>query len=207
MLCRYTIDLFKDVPGLPRSVIPREELANWKQAELLLKNANGQAEQLLSLTEEKCEALRERASLEIWQFADAQLKRWERDRQSMCDKLEQYASAITNEAIRRLLDETAAPARLVTLLKQLLAIQVPEVSATLLCHPHDMNEIKQHFAYQKVTVWKVQADEKIPPQTLVLKTDEGDFHISWNALLTSFLERGEAMHPKDSHAEQRPQGE
>jgi type III secretion protein L len=201
MLCRYAIDLFKDMPGLPRSVIPREELANWKQAELLLKNANGQAEQLLSQTKKECEALRERASLEIWQFADTQLKRWERDRQSMCDKLEQYASAITNEAIRRLLDETAAPARLTALLKQLLAIQVPEVSATLLCHPHDMNEIKQRFAYQKFTVWKVQADEKIPPKTLVLKTDEGDFRISWNSMLTSFLERDEAMLLKDSHAE------
>ncbi|AZF03512.1 type III secretion system stator protein SctL [Pseudomonas sp. R5-89-07] len=195
MLCRCVIELFRDVPGLPRSVIPREELANWRQAELLLKDANEQAEQLLSLTEKKCEALREKASLEVWLRADAQLKRWERDRQAMCEKLEQYASAITNEALLRLLDETVAPARLVALLNQLLTIQVPEVSATLLCHPHDMNEIKQHLAYQKTTVWKLHADETIIPQTLVLKTDEGDFRISWNSMLTSFFKRCEAIAP------------
>ncbi|AZF24919.1 type III secretion system stator protein SctL [Pseudomonas sp. R2-60-08W] len=195
MLCRRTIELFKNAPGVPRSVIPREELANWKQAELLLKDANEQAEQLLSLTEKKCEALRENASVEVWQRADAQLKRWERDRQAMCDKLEQYASAITNEAIRRLLDETVAPARLVALLNQLMTLQVPEVSATLLCHPHDMNEIKQHLAYQKAAVWKLHADETTAPQTLVLKTDEGDFRISWNSMLTAFFKRGEAMAP------------
>ncbi|RDS91056.1 type III secretion system stator protein SctL [Pseudomonas fluorescens] len=193
MLCRRTIELFKDAPRLSCSLIPREELANWKQADHLLKNASAQAEQLLSLTKKKCEALHEETSLEIWQRANAQLKRWERDRQAMCDKLEQYANSVTNEAIRHLLDETVASSRLTALLKQLLAIQVPEVSATLLCNSHDFEQIKKYLASYTTTAWKLHADETIASQTLILKTDEGDFRISWSSMLGTFFKQGEAF--------------
>ncbi|MBC3300468.1 type III secretion system stator protein SctL [Pseudomonas sp. SWRI18] len=187
MLCRYAIEFSKDKRGLLRNFIPREDLANWKQAEQLLRQANEQADELLNLTKKKCESLREQASLEIWRRADAQLKRWEHDRQTMCDRLEHYANSITREAIRCLLDETVAPTRLAALLKQLLANQVHEISAILLCHPHDIEEIKQCLAYHKASVWKLHADETLTPQTLVLKTDEGDFRISWSAMLADFF--------------------
>ncbi|ETK24666.1 type III secretion apparatus protein RspE [Pseudomonas sp. FH1] len=187
MLCRYVIELSKDKSGLPRPLIPREELENWKQAEQLLKHANEQADELLSLTEKRCELLREEASLVVWQRADAQLKRWEHDRQTMCDNLEQYASSITNEAIRCLLDETPAPTRLAALLKQLLTNHVHEISAILLCHPDDFDEIKRHLVDEKTTIWKLQADEAILPKTLVLKTDEGDFRISWSSMRAAFF--------------------
>ena len=187
MLYRHTIDVPKDRHELPRSLIPREELANWIQAEQLLRHANDQADKLLSLAQKRCETLKEEASLEIWRRADAQLKRWEHDRQAMCDKLEQYASSITNEAIRCLLDETAAPTRLAALLKQLLTNQVHEISAILLCHPEDFDEIRHCLASEQITVWKLHADETILPQTLILKTDEGDFHINWSSMLASFF--------------------
>lgn len=190
MLCRYVIELSKDKRGLPRPLIPREELENWKQAEQLLKHANEQADELLSLTEKRCELLREEASLVVWQRADAQLKRWEHDRQTMCDHLEQYASSITNEAIRYLLDETPAPTRLAALLKQLLTNHVHEISAILLCHPDDFDEIKRHFVDEKTTIWKLHADEAILPETLVLKTDEGDFRISWSSMRAAFFKHG-----------------
>ncbi|MBE8590126.1 type III secretion system stator protein SctL [Pseudomonas sp. MAFF 301449] len=187
MLYRHTIDVPKDRHELPRSLIPREELANWIQAEQLLRHANDQADKLLSLAQKRCETLKEEASLEIWRRADAQLKRWEHDRQAMCDKLEQHASFITREAIRCLLDETPRPIRLAALLRQLMANQVHEVCADLFCHPHDFDEIERWFAHQKPTIWKLNADEATPPQTLILKTEEGDFCISWETMLTAFF--------------------
>ncbi|MGR3967139.1 HrpE/YscL family type III secretion apparatus protein [Pseudomonas sp. 910_23] len=190
MLCRHTIELRKDASGTRANLIPREELANWEQANHLLSHANAQADELIRMTEKKCEAMLEQASLEIWQRADAQLKQWERERQSMCDNLEHYATAITNQAIRCLLDETTAPQRLAALLKKLLDSQVQEVSATLLCHPHDLEEIRQGLARHKSRFWKLNADDTVHPQTLVLKTDEGDFRISWNAMLDTFFNQG-----------------
>jgi len=180
MLCRYSIELSGASPPVPGSVIPREELANWKQANQLLHDSTAQAEELIRLTEKKCEALLEKASLEIWQRADAQLKQWERSRQTMCDNLEHYATLITNQAIRSLLDETVAPQRVAALVKQLLKSQVEDVSATLLCNPHDLNEVTQCLTRYGSTLWKLNADNSIHAQTLVLKTDEGDFRISWH---------------------------
>lgn len=180
MLCRHKIELSGPSPRLPRSMILREELANWKQANQHLHDANARAEGLVKLTEEKCEALLEKASLQIWQRAEAQLMQWERDRHAMCENLEHYATLIINQAIRHLLDETVAPQRLAALVKQLMKSQVHEVSATLMCHPHDVEEITQCLVNRGATLWKLNPDSSVPSQTLVLKTDEGDFHINWN---------------------------
>ncbi|MBK3434927.1 MULTISPECIES: type III secretion system stator protein SctL [unclassified Pseudomonas] len=189
MLCRHTIELRNDASGARGSLIKREELAHWEHANHLLSHAKAQADELISMAEKKCEAMLEQASLEIWQRADAQLKQWERDRQTMRDNLEHYATSITNQAIRCLLGETTAPQRLAALLKHLLESQVQEVSATLLCHPLDLEEIRQSLTRHKSNAWKLSADDTVHLQTLVLKTDEGDFRISWNAMLDTFFKQ------------------
>lgn len=190
MLCRYTIEPRNAPSGPRRSLIPREELANWEQADLLLERANAQADELINQAQRKCEALLEKASLEVWQRADAQFKRWERERQAMCDSLEHYATSITHQAIRCLLDDTVAPKRLAALLRHLLANQIQEIEAALLCHPQDLEEIKHRLANHKSPFWKLQADETIPSQTLILKTDEGDFRVSWTSLVETFFNQG-----------------
>ncbi|ASV36574.1 type III secretion protein [Pseudomonas sp. NS1(2017)] len=187
MLCRRTIELHKGPAALSLRLIPREELADWEQANQLLIRANTQVEELIQKAEKECEALLEKASLEIWQRADTLLKRWDHDRQAMCESLEHYATSITHQAIRCLLDETVPHHRLAALCKQLLASQVQVADATLLCHPHDLEEMKQCLVNHHVSIWKLHADEAVPHQTLVLKTDEGDFRINWNAMLESFF--------------------
>lgn len=194
MLCRHTIELLNGAAGLPRSLIPREELKDWEQANQLLRRANAQADELLRQAAKQCAVLQQEASLEIWQRADAQLKQWDLDRQAMCDHLEHYATAITNQAIRCLLDDIPPPQRLAALLKQLLASQVPEIDATLLCHPQDLEEIKQCLAQRNATYWKLHTDEAVLPQTLVLKTDEGDFRISWRSLLETLFNKSRSPH-------------
>jgi type III secretion protein L len=187
MLCRHNVEVLSGAPGVANTMIPRETLADWAQANQLLRRANAQADELLRQAEEQCEALLEKAALEFWQRADAQLNRWERERQAMCDSLEQHATSIANQAIRSLLDDTVAPKRLTALLQQLLASQVPKINAMLLCHPHEIEDARQYLVHQGVTLWTLHADDTLSPQTLVLKTEEGDFRISWNAMLETFF--------------------
>ncbi|MFC6336521.1 HrpE/YscL family type III secretion apparatus protein [Pseudomonas sp. CCM 7891] len=187
MICRHKIELHKGSPGLPQTLIPRETLADCAQANQLLNCANAQAGELLNRAEKQCEALLEKAGVEIWQRADAQLKRWEQDRQAMCDRLEWHATSITHQAIRCLLDDTVEPKRLAALLKQLLENQVPEINAILLCHPNEIEDVRQCLAAHGATPWQLHTDDTISLQTLVLKTDEGDFRISWNSLLETFF--------------------
>lgn len=183
MLYRQKIELFKDEPGPPQTLIPRETLAESAQASQLLGRAHAQADALLAQAEEQCEQLLEQAGAEFWQRANTQLKRWEQDRQQMCENLERYATAVTNQAIHTLLEDTVEPQRLSALLKQLLAIQLPASSATLLCHPHELEGMKLCLALHQATLWNLQPDDTLKPQTLVLKTDDGDFRISWSAML------------------------
>jgi len=190
MLCRSNIELSGRSSSVPRNIIPREELADWKHANQLLRDTSIQAEELIRCAEKQCEELLEKASLEIWQRADAQLKQWERSRQTMCDNLEHYATQITKQAIGSLLDETVASQRVAALVKQLLKSQVDEISATLMCHPHDLTEVTHCLAHHGSTLWKLTADNSIHSQTLVLKTDEGDFRISWHDMRNALYEQG-----------------
>lgn len=111
MLCRHTIELLKDASELPRCLIPREELANWAHANQLISRAKAQADELVIQAEKRCEMLLEKASLDFWQRADAQLKRWERDRQAMCDNLEVYPYRSFSSARWQLTSIHASPDR------------------------------------------------------------------------------------------------
>lgn len=191
MLCRRKITLPPDAHSLPHTLIPREVLADCTQAEHLLTHAKAQADALLNRAQHNCEALLEQAGLAFWQRANAQMHQWENERKAMCDNLERYITEVANQAIRHLLDETPEPQRLAALLKQLLASQVPEVNALLLCHPHEIEALKHCLARHNAAHWRLQPDDTLRTHTLVLKTDEGDFHISWAAMLAPLSKPGD----------------
>lgn len=191
MLCRRKITLPPDAHSLSHGLIPREVLADCTQAEHLLTRAKAQADALLNRAQLSREALLEQAGQAFWQRANAQMHRWENERKAMCDNLERYITGVANQAIRHLLDETPQPQRLAALLKQLLASQVPEVNALLLCHPREIEALKHCLSRHDAARWRVQPDDTISTQTLVLKTDEGDFHINWASMLAPFSKEGD----------------
>lgn len=191
MLCRKKIEFPPNVPTPSHSFIPRDVITDVYRAKELLSHVNSQAEKLLSMAEEKCEELQKKSALEFWERANAQLARWEREREEMCSSLEQYATLIVNRTIKQLLDETTEPQRLKALLKQLLENQIPDFNATLHCCSGEFEYLKHYFSHHGASLWTLQPDDTITPQTLVLKTEEGDFCISWNAMLESFLKHRE----------------
>ena len=188
MFCRHKIDLPKGSAAFTETLIPRETLANYAHAHNVLEHAKAQARQLLKLADKQREKLLEQAGLEIWRRADAQFKRWEVERQAMYDNLERYASSIANQAIHLLLEDTPPPQRMAALIRQLMASQVPMVRAALLCHPQELEAVRQALADHNNTLWALRADDTVKPQTLLLQTEEGDFCIGWAAMRDSFLD-------------------
>ena len=166
MLCRRKITLPPDAHSLSHGLIPREVLADCTQAEHLLTRAKAQADALLNRAQLSREALLEQAGQAFWQRANAQLHRWENEQKALCDNLERYITGVVNQAIRHLLDETPQPQRLAALLKQLLASQVPEVNALLLCHPREIEALKHCLSRHDAARWRVQPDDTISTQTL-----------------------------------------
>ncbi|CAM3384770.1 MULTISPECIES: type III secretion system stator protein SctL [Pseudomonas] len=182
MLARRKINLLADSQRQPHPLIPRETLTDYAQAHQVLSRARAQANEMLKLAKEQSKAHLQKLTLEFWLRADAQLSRWNNDRQQMYDNLEEHATSITTQAIRLLLDDTPDPKRLAAMIKQLLANLPPAINATLFCNPHEIEDAKHCLASHSTTAWNLQPDETVKPQTLVLKTDEGDYHISWNSM-------------------------
>ncbi|WP_112193346.1 type III secretion system stator protein SctL [Pseudomonas sp. LG1E9] len=187
MLCLHKIELHKNGTRLPLPLIPHEVVADITKANQLLEHAKAQAHELRRLTEEECKTLLKKTTVEIWQRADDQLKRWEREHEKILESLEYYASMITRQAISCILDETIESKRLTVLVKKLLVSQMPQINAKLLCSPTEIDAVTQYLAIHGAARWTLQADEAIPPQTLILKTDEGDFCIDWNSMLDIFF--------------------
>ena len=182
MLCRRKIDLHESSAGQAHVLITQAMLKESAQASQLLERVNAQADQLLSQAEEQRDALLEQAHHAFWQQANAQLKRWEQQRQNLCDNLERYATSIADQALCSLLEDIPPAQRLTALIKRLLATQVPTAHATLLCHPPELASLEQCLALQGITHWAPRADGRVKPQALVLETDEGDFRIDWASM-------------------------
>lgn len=187
MLCRYKISSPGGAPPLPGSLISCETLASYTQASNVVDQAKAEARQLLNTAHAQREALLEKVSVEVWQRANAQLKRWEIERQALCDSLEQYATSIANQAIHLLLEDTPAPQRMAALIKQLLASHVPAVKATLVCHPLELEAVRACLTNRGSTHWTLRADDTIKLQSLILTTEEGDFRIDWTSLINIFM--------------------
>ena len=189
MLQLYKIELRKNAASFPNPLVPREVLADVENANQLLSHAQAKADELIRRAGEKCEAMQKQTSLEFWQRADKQLKCWEHEREGILASLEHHATLVINQAIQRILDETVEPQRLQALIQQLLASQIPQVNATLLCCPSEFEHVKKYLASYGATLWKLQPDATALPQTLTLRTNEGDFLINWNSMLEMLLKQ------------------
>jgi type III secretion protein L len=196
MLCRRIINPPGGASPLPGSLISCETLASYAQADDVVEQAKARAKQLLKEVSLQREDLLKKAGLEVWQRADAQLKRWEAERQVLCNNLEHYATSIANQTIYRLLEETPAPQRIASLIKQLLACQVPAIKATLLCNTHELEAVRRCLDSFSSNHWTLRAENTIEPQTLILNTEEGDFRIDWTSMLRSLMKNDESPSKK-----------
>lgn len=187
MLCRRKIELSLPTASLPHALIPRAVLADSQQAERLLENAQVQADALLREAQAQSEQLLEQAQVEFWQRANRQLERWEMERQAICERLEQIATSITNQALISLLELTPPAERLSALLKKMLNTQVPAIAANLVCHPQDHLQVEQWLKFHSDTPWSLRLDDSLAAETLILETDEGSFHIDWRSTVDSLL--------------------
>ena len=193
MLCRRKIDLYDSSPGQAPVLITQEMLRESAHASQMLARAKAQADEVLSQAAKQRDALLEQAQLAFWQRANAQLEQWEHQRQTLCNHLERYATSIADQALCCLLDDIPPAQRLTALIKRLMATQLPSVTATLLCHPQEVESLQQSLSMLDITHWALRADNRVRPQTLVLETDEGDFRIDWASMRKILLVTEEAF--------------
>lgn len=179
MLTRRTLELRPGAHGLPQVLISRQTLTDCARADEILAQARAQADQLLSRAQTAAETLLRKAHDEFWQQANAQLACWQRDHRALCQAIESSATQVVNLALSQLLDEVPPPARINTLLTQLLQAQCPPLSATLRCPPQALAQVRQWLGTCPDSLWQLQTDERLAPQALVLVTEQYDLRIDW----------------------------
>ena len=187
MFCAHKIELHTVTSNMPAALIPREMLADYAQAHQLLEHAETQAQELTRQAHAHCAQILENAGHEFWQRANAQLHRWESERQAMYDNLEQVASSIINTAILSFLEETIPAERLKALLNKLLAAQLPPIKASLLCNPLDREQVEQWLSQRCDVPWTLRVENELAVHSLVLETDDGGFHINWTDALDNLI--------------------
>lgn len=187
MLCAQKIELKTVAPNVPTTLIPREMLADYSHARQLLEQANVQAQTLVRQAEAQCASVLETASEQFWERANAQLQRWESERQAMHDNLEHVATSVINTTLRSFLDEALPAQRLTALLNQLLDAQLPPIKATLLCHPLDRAHVEQWLARMGGVPWTLRVENDAAAQSLMLETEDGGFHINWGDALDQLM--------------------
>ncbi|MBW3504418.1 MULTISPECIES: type III secretion system stator protein SctL [unclassified Pseudomonas] len=187
MLSRRTIELRPGAPGLPQTLITRENLIDCGQVNQVLEQAKAQAEELLSHAHAASEALLKKAHGEFWQQANAQLSHWQLEHRALCQGIESSASTVVNQALLQLLDEVPQPARIAALLAHLLRAQCPPANATLRCHPQALEPVRQWLGTRPDNHWQLQTDERLDSKALVLVTACEDLRIDWATAIKALL--------------------
>ena len=187
MFCAKKIELQSVALDQPTTLIPREVLADYSQARQLLEQAQAQAQVLIRQAQAQCASVLETASEQFWERANAQLQRWESERQAMHHNLEQIATSVINTTLRTFLDEALPAQRLTALLNQLLDAQLPTVNATLVCHPLDREHVEQWLARVGDVPWTLRVENDAAAQSLMLETEDGGFHINWGDALDQLI--------------------
>lgn len=167
-------------------VLRRENLENSLLAEQLLEAAKSEAEALLIDARQEVERLgkeaQAQAQVEVWSKADAMLDDWQQQRQQMWAHIITTAETLVGQALQKLLGEQPDNIRVRAVLHHLMFAQPQEQAGVLHAHP-DWLETTTLQLQQAQARWTLRADPQLAPDSLLLRTNQGDFSLSWSRLV------------------------
>ena len=180
-------------PDAQQALISRDDLAQQAQAQSLLDAARREAQTLIEQAQQEARQIRQQAEADaasigedeqarFWQQAQPLFDDWHRQREAQQRQLVDLASRLLAEGLAHCLAEVPAPARLQALLIQLLNRCAPETQATLNCAPEQLPVVTAWLSERPALRWRLAPDERLPPESLRLVTDQGEMTIGWRAL-------------------------
>ncbi|WP_260954408.1 type III secretion system stator protein SctL [Pseudomonas citri] len=186
MLAVRKITLASDSPVIGEPLLRRETLADCLLAGQILESAREQAQGILDAALAEAQVLREEAAgqaqAQVWEQAQALFDDWQAQREQMWAGLNETARQLLKEALRTLLGEVPQPGRIDALLHHLKAAQPADESAVLHCHPQRVQALSERLASPSYSNWTVRADPQLPEDGMSLRTESGEFNLSWQAL-------------------------
>ncbi|MGF6109299.1 type III secretion system stator protein SctL [Pseudomonas frederiksbergensis] len=177
---------------LREPILRREDLADAQRASDLLLAAHAQAEALIAEAQGQCQRSLDQATGQFWAQANAFLQTLEDQRQALQRSAVESAEAMLTLALTRLFDDTSVIERGQALITHLAASQSDACTATLSCPPALFADVQAWLAGGRfAALWTLREESSMPPQTLRLSSDAGEFDLDWSGLVRCLLGQGD----------------
>lgn len=177
---------------LREPILRREDLADAQRARDLLLGAHAEAEALIAEAQGQCQRSLDQATGQFWEQANAFLQTVEDQRQALQRAAVESAEALLTLTLTRLFDDASVIERGQALIKHLATSQSEACTATLSCPPALFADVQTWLAAGRFAeLWQLREDASMPPQTLRLSSDVGEFDLDWAGLVRCVLGQGD----------------
>lgn len=167
-------------------VLRRETMETYQLAEQLLEAARLQGENLLIRAHQEAERLGEIAQAEawaeVWRQADVLLEDWQHQRQQMWTDITSTAETLVGQVFQQLQGEQPVHARVRAVIHHLMISQTDEQAGVVYAHQDWLEPIKLQLNDAQAR-WSVRSDPELAPETVCLRTEHGEFYLSWGRLI------------------------
>ncbi|OEC32661.1 type III secretion protein L [Pseudomonas cuatrocienegasensis] len=186
MLASRSLTLTPNRSTVNEPLLRREVLAQSLLAEELLDDARAQAQAIFDTAQAEVQALRQRceaeARAEVWKQAQGLLDDLRQQREVTLASIVEAAQELVQQALEIVLDELPDDKKVSAVLRQLTLAISNEESALIYCHPDQLTQLAHSLQEQGQRGWTLRGEPSLAPDALSLRTEQGDFSLSWSAL-------------------------
>jgi len=186
MLANRSLTLSHNRCTLNEPLLRREVLQQSLLAEELLDDARAQAQGILDTAQADAQALRQRceeqARAEVWKHAQALLDDLRQQQQQTQATVIEAAQDLVQQALQIVLDEVPDSRKVSAVLRQLTSASANTESALIYCHPDQLALLAHSLEEQGLEGWALRGDPNLALDAISLRTEHGDFSLSWSAL-------------------------
>ncbi|MFJ4143894.1 type III secretion system stator protein SctL [Pseudomonas sp. NPDC089734] len=186
MLTSRSLTLTNNRPTVNEPLLRREVLEHCRLADELLDDARARADEILASAHAEAQALRESCEQEtraqVWEQAQSLLDDLRQQREQSLASIVEVAQELVGQALQVVLDELPDEQRIGAVLRQLTSASPNQETASIYCHPDQIPTLAQSLEAHGQQGWAVRGDPNMDPDAISLRTEHGDFSLSWSAL-------------------------
>ncbi|RMQ45840.1 HrpE [Pseudomonas cichorii] len=186
MLTSRSLTLINDRSTVNESLLRREVLEQCLLAEELLDDARARAQEILDQAHAEADDLRQRCEeetrAEVWVQAQSLLDDLREQREQSLATVVEAAQDLVQQALQIVLDELPDDKKVSAVLRQLTSASPNQESALVYCHPDQITLLAQCLEEHGQQGWTLRGDPNLAVDAISLRTEHGDFSLSWSVL-------------------------
>lgn len=179
------------------NLLKSKDLEACISAENLIWRAQKHAQDLVDSAREEAAKIRQQAQDEVaqqalevrlkveqavWQECNALLGELNTEKEVLWNNIEQSATLVLNEALRKFMDDVSTNEKAYSLVRQLVKVHRQPKKGVLACSGELLESILNALDRHSIMHWEVVADPTLLEGELFLSTEQGGFRCSWDSI-------------------------